>query len=627
MSVSRLTRDMNCSVTFFPYWCILQDLISRKTIGLGKERNGLYYLVALMTKKTKPKPHQSSTIQHSCHLTTSSSNLWHRRLGHVSSSPLDYIAKHFLDISIPSDSNHACDICPLAKQSRLSFGTSSISSVKPFDLIHCDIWGPYKHPSLSGARYFLTIVDDYFRFSWVFLMQHKWDTQSLIKQFFAFASTQFSSQIKTFRSDIGAEFLSLRNFFKDNGVIFQHSCVYMPQQNGVVESKHRHILQVARAFRFQANLPIKFWGECILTAVHVINRLPTPLLSFQTPFERLYSRPPPFHHLPVFGCLAFATNVKVTHKFAPRAVMCIFIGYPVGQKAYKLYDLSSHKVFTSRDVIFHENIFPYQSVVPESKSGPILPLAQITSPPHTSLQSSPLDQPQHSTQIPSPSATDFPATPSPVVASPAPSLSGAVSSPPPPPPPPLPQPRRSLRLQALSHQNDSSSSLPACLRSDPISGPTSSPEQAPAVSLPSPSHSAPQAPQPNFGRPTPPLYPDQSTSSSLSRLPLIPQSVRPPSSPTNSLPSGLEPSPPVQPNTHIVSYPNPPPNIDHPPPPLTDQPPTHLPDPQPLRRSARQTTPSVRLRDFVCSHVTSSFPNSLSSSSPGPVKIKDIPGQ
>ncbi len=139
MSVSRLTRGMNCSVTYFPYWCILQDLVSKRTIGLGKQRDGLYYLVALATEKNKPKPHESSSIQPACHSTVSSSNLWHRRLGHVSSAPLDYIAKHFLDISIPSALNHPCNICPLAKQLRLSFGTSSISSIKPFDLIHCDI--------------------------------------------------------------------------------------------------------------------------------------------------------------------------------------------------------------------------------------------------------------------------------------------------------------------------------------------------------------------------------------------------------------------------------------------------------------------------------------------------------
>ena len=162
----------------------------------------------------------------------------------------------------------------MAKQHRLPFGTSEISSEKPFDLIHCDIWGRYKHSSLSGAHYFLTIVDDYMRFTWIFLMKHKDEAQPLIKRFFSYVSTQFASHIKIFRSDNGGEFLSLQSFFKDNDVLFQHSCVYTPQQNGVVERKPRHILQVARALKFQAQLPTQFWGECALTAVHIINRLP-----------------------------------------------------------------------------------------------------------------------------------------------------------------------------------------------------------------------------------------------------------------------------------------------------------------------------------------------------------------
>ncbi|RVW81531.1 Retrovirus-related Pol polyprotein from transposon RE1 [Vitis vinifera] len=132
--------------------------------------------------------------------------------------------------------------------------------------------------------------------------------------------------------DNGGEFLSLQSFFKDNGVLFQHSCVYTPQQNGVVERKHRHILQVARALKFQAQLPTQFWGECALTAVHIINRLPSPVLSFKTPFERLYLKPPTYSHLRVFGCLAYATNVHVSHKFDHRAITCIFIGYPLDKK-------------------------------------------------------------------------------------------------------------------------------------------------------------------------------------------------------------------------------------------------------------------------------------------------------
>ncbi|RVX11871.1 Retrovirus-related Pol polyprotein from transposon TNT 1-94 [Vitis vinifera] len=142
------------------------------------------------------------------------------------------------------------------------------------------------------------------------------------------------------------------------------------------QCKHRHILESARAFRFQAHLPLPFWAECVSTVVHIINRLPTPLLSRQTPFERLYGKLPSYSHIRVFGCLAYATNVHVPHKFAPRAKRCIFLGYPVGQKAYKLYDLDTHQMFTSRDVVFHETIFPYESIPsPSSNSDPVIPLS------------------------------------------------------------------------------------------------------------------------------------------------------------------------------------------------------------------------------------------------------------
>jgi len=99
MSVSRITRDLHCSVTFFPYWCILQDLRTKKTIGLGKQRDGLYYLVALASEKPTHQPPSAATI--SCHLPSSqvasSTALWHRRLGHLSSSRLDFMAKHLLN--------------------------------------------------------------------------------------------------------------------------------------------------------------------------------------------------------------------------------------------------------------------------------------------------------------------------------------------------------------------------------------------------------------------------------------------------------------------------------------------------------------------------------------------------
>ena len=130
-------------------------------------------------------------------------------------------------------------------------------------------------------------MDDFSRFTWIFLMRHKSETQHLLQHFFAYVKTQFNTHVQQFCFDNGAEFLSLRNFFQDQGVIFQHSCVYTPQQNSVVERKHRHLLEVARALRFQSHLPLQFWGECLLTAAYTINRLPTLLLHKKTHFEVL----------------------------------------------------------------------------------------------------------------------------------------------------------------------------------------------------------------------------------------------------------------------------------------------------------------------------------------------------
>ena len=134
---------------------------------------------------------------------------------------LSFIAKKFSNFFVQS--NNTCLICLLAKQSRLPFSPSVISSIKPFKIIHCDIRGCYRHPSFSGAYYFFTIVDDYTCFTRIFLMRHKDETQSLLKHCFSYVLTQFKTHI--FKSDNGGEFISFRSFFQDNGVVFQYFCI------------------------------------------------------------------------------------------------------------------------------------------------------------------------------------------------------------------------------------------------------------------------------------------------------------------------------------------------------------------------------------------------------------------
>ena len=163
--------------------------------------------------------------------------------------------------------------------------------------------------TIAGHKYFLTIVNDYTRSTWVYLMKSKFETIPLLQSFYAMIKTQFGKSIKVFRTNNGLEFQMI-DFFKLNGIIHQHCYVATPQQNSVMERKHQHRRCVARALKLQSNIPIAYWGDCILTTVHLINRLIYPLLNNKSPFEILYNKVLDYSHLRVFGCLSFASTLS-----------------------------------------------------------------------------------------------------------------------------------------------------------------------------------------------------------------------------------------------------------------------------------------------------------------------------
>ena len=99
-----------------------------------------------------------------------------------------------------------------------------------------------------------------------------------------------------------------------------------------MERKHRHILETARAIKFHAGFPDRFWGLCIQDAVYVLNRVPFTTLNGVSPFEKLYNKPPSIDHLRVIGCLCFGTNLTKHEKFGPRALKSVLVGYETTQK-------------------------------------------------------------------------------------------------------------------------------------------------------------------------------------------------------------------------------------------------------------------------------------------------------
>ena len=346
ISVSQLLDGSNCTVQFTNKICVIQDRTSRMVIGAGEQCKGLYYLKSAVSVQAYKTSHVDSF------------ELWHRRMGHPSAKIMESLPQ--VEFSNSSVKNKPCDICLRAKQTREVFVSSDTKANEIFELIHCDLWGPYRVNASCGASYFLTIVDDFSRGVWIYLLTEKTEVELIMRNFFAMTKRQFQKDVKIVRSDNGTEFAGLHNYFSENGILHQTSCVGTPQQNGRVERKHRHILNVARALRFQANLPIKFWGECVLTAGYLINRTPSKLLGGKTPYEILFGRPSSYNYIRTFGCLCYARNLnREKDKFASRSQRCLFVGYPFGKKGWKVYDLDTGKYFVSRDVVFSESEFPY----------------------------------------------------------------------------------------------------------------------------------------------------------------------------------------------------------------------------------------------------------------------------
>ncbi|KAL0361708.1 UNVERIFIED_CONTAM: Retrovirus-related Pol polyprotein from transposon RE1 [Sesamum radiatum] len=231
--------------------------------------------------------------------------------------------------------------------------------------------------------------------------------------------TQFGKTIKAIRSDNGSEFLSFRfqTILQTHGIIHKKSCVYTPQQNGVVEHKHKHLLSMARSLLFQASLPDKFWGDCILAATYIINRIPSQILNWTTPYQLLFNKAPSYDHFRVFGCLCYATNVTPSKsKFDPRAYKCIFVGYPSGQKGFKLFNIETQTYLVSRDVQFYEHVFPYSQATSSASSCP-LPLGFD---PVDAAVPFPVPSPTYSASSSpsSPTTTQSPPTPAPAPSNP-----------------------------------------------------------------------------------------------------------------------------------------------------------------------------------------------------------------
>ncbi|RVW11978.1 Retrovirus-related Pol polyprotein from transposon TNT 1-94 [Vitis vinifera] len=318
ISISKITRTLNCSITFSDKFVTLQDRSTGKTIGIGRESQGLYHL----TSDSSPAV---------C-ISTDAPLLIHNRLGHPSLSKFQKMVPRFSTLS-----SLPCESCQLGKHTRVSFPKRLNNRAKsPFELVHTDVWGPCRTASTLG---FHDNAREYF-------------------------SAQFTS------------------FMSHHGILHQSSCAHTPQQNGVAERKNRHLVETARTLLLHSHVPFRFWGDAVLTACYLINRMPSSVLHDQIPHSLLFPDQPLYFLPPrVFGCTCFVHILTPGQdKLSAKAMKCLFLGYSRLQKGYRCYSLETHRYFISADVTFFEDS-PFFSTTSESLPvSEVLPIP-IVSPP------------------------------------------------------------------------------------------------------------------------------------------------------------------------------------------------------------------------------------------------------
>jgi hypothetical protein len=138
----------------------------------------------------------------------SKTNLWHMCLGHMSKLGMVELMKRNLLDGCTSTSMKFYEHCIFGKHKRVKFNTSVHTTKGTLDYVHADLWGPSRKPSLGGARYMLTIIDDYSRKVWPYFLKHKDDTFAAFKDLKVMIERQTKRKVKLLRTDNGGEFCS-----------------------------------------------------------------------------------------------------------------------------------------------------------------------------------------------------------------------------------------------------------------------------------------------------------------------------------------------------------------------------------------------------------------------------------
>jgi len=206
-------------------------------------------------------------------------DLWHQRLGHLGFSDVKKLEPLVEGMEIDSkiEKSTLCESCAIGKATRHPNKQSPEKSTRLLYLLHTDLAGPITPNSYGGARYFMTVTDDYSRYSWVFFLQNKNQALGKLKEMIRTAEKECNQKVLKIRSDNGKEFDSklCREWYLSQGIILETTVPYTPEENGISERLNLSIMNRERSTRHETGLPKELWAENVNTITYLKNRSPT----------------------------------------------------------------------------------------------------------------------------------------------------------------------------------------------------------------------------------------------------------------------------------------------------------------------------------------------------------------
>eukprot|EP01018_Ginkgo_biloba_P013209 Gb_00777 [translate_table: standard] len=183
------------------------------------------------------------------------------------------------------------------------FEDSQWRAKAPLQLVHTDLCAPVRTQSIGNANYFMLLIDDCSRKTWVYFLKENLEDFKFFTEFKTMIENESGYRIQRLRSDNGGEFISneFKDFCKKNGIRRQLTTPYTPQQNGVVERKNRTVMEMARCIRNSKNLAKEFWAKEVNKTVYLRNKSPTKVVYGITPEEAWIGANPNIYHLCIVG--------------------------------------------------------------------------------------------------------------------------------------------------------------------------------------------------------------------------------------------------------------------------------------------------------------------------------------